>query len=382
VLRASKASVVLWVALLGFLLNGCVDLTLPEIMIDAGGTADGRLPEPGAQGASCNASGQCTSGNCVDGVCCNAVCNQPCFVCNAADNPGLCTPEPMGVLCGSAACVAEVASGERRCNGAGQCVGSTMSCAPFGCAVNSCRESCTTEGDCASGYVCGGGSCVSGGLVLRWTFDEDGGGMTNDASGNNRSGTPIGNSGSRPAPSTDVAPTTFDNSHSLSFDGTNVQSVILSPIPPSIRITSPEVTMTAWIKPGVTTTDGSAVISLGGDYTLRIFSSEIEWLKRKSIVVGSSFAVAQVPTIAHVDGAWHHLAGTAGSFGSRLYLDGTQIASSTNVEPTMFVGPDQVCVGCQSNATTHAYTGLIDDVRIYERALSTAEIVNLVHGNQ
>jgi hypothetical protein len=336
------------------------------------------------QGAACTSKASCASGNCVDGVCCATACDQACVTCNAAGAPGVCSPEPAGTTCAPASCSAGVASMPRRCDGAGTCAAAmTTSCGTYACYMTFCGSACLAPADCAAPYTCSANACVSPGLLLHWPLDEASGSTAMDASGNGRHGSLVGSGGSRPQPSSNAAPLTFANPRSLSFTAADNHGVSAMPIPASIKATAnPELTMAAWFRASSSSTSGSDVIALGTDYALRMNIDKIECIRRTSTEEGRFYVVALAMTTAHLDGRWHHLAGTAGAAGMKLYLDGVQVASNTNSAPTIFVGPDQIGVGHQPSNDFHEFTGQIDDVRIYGRALTGAEIANLARGNR
>jgi hypothetical protein len=78
-------------------------------------------------------------------------------------------------------------------------------------------------------------------------------------------------------------------------------------------------------------------------------------------------ASAPIPT-----GAWTHLAATYDGATVRLYVNGTQVrALSASGAMTVSTGPLKI----GGNAIwSEWFAGLIDDVRVYNRALTAAEI--------
>ena len=73
------------------------------------------------------------------------------------------------------------------------------------------------------------------------------------------------------------------------------------------------------------------------------------------------------------DGRWHHVAGTYDGTIARLYVDGIEdgaVATSGPIAPNI----ERVYLGENSEATGRQWNGLIDDVRIYSRALSVDEV--------
>ncbi len=70
---------------------------------------------------------------------------------------------------------------------------------------------------------------------------------------------------------------------------------------------------------------------------------------------------------------WHHVAGTWDGFTQRLYLDGVEIASRA---PGGVLSDTSVAVKLSSSA--EPLNGMLDDVRIYTRALTSRDIMILV----
>jgi hypothetical protein len=89
-------------------------------------------------GSTCSGASECQSGFCVDGYCCNGACSGSCNACNLSGNLGSCT----NVSAGSAG---------------------APSCSPYVCSGTSasCPSSCSGDSQCASGFYCSGGTCVS-----------------------------------------------------------------------------------------------------------------------------------------------------------------------------------------------------------------------------
>jgi hypothetical protein len=76
------------------------------------------------------------------------------------------------------------------------------------------------------------------------------------------------------------------------------------------------------------------------------------------------------------NGVWHHLAGTYNGSQVKLYVDGVlqDIVDHTgSIDSTTF----NVNIGRNSEETDRFYDGVIDEVRIYDRALSQGEIGSL-----
>ncbi|WP_372846073.1 LamG domain-containing protein [Pontiella sp.] len=77
------------------------------------------------------------------------------------------------------------------------------------------------------------------------------------------------------------------------------------------------------------------------------------------------------------DGKWHHLCGMIDADGARLYIDGELAAEDTSVN---LVSHDDAAIHVGDRAYSSGrqyFDGKVDDVRIYNRALSTAEVGEL-----
>ena len=107
-------------------------------------------------------------------------------------------------------------------------------------------------------------------------------------------------------------------------------------------------------------------------------------------VTENNVALVSVSTTTTInDGAWHHIAVTVGSGGNLLYIDGqvvsganltysagssasTQFASSVTGLDAVVIGPTSTAVACSATLA-----GRIDETRLHNRALTSAELANV-----
>ena len=73
------------------------------------------------------------------------------------------------------------------------------------------------------------------------------------------------------------------------------------------------------------------------------------------------------------DGHWHHVAGVYDQQNIYLYVDG-KLDASVAASGTIRVNEEPVYIGENSEVSNRFWNGLIDDVRIYNYALSAEEI--------
>jgi len=214
------------------------------------------------------------------------------------------------------------------------------------------------------------------GLLLHLPLDETEAGMIAvDASGNGHDGTP---SATPPTPSLSLPPVAFANERSLSFDGAG-QALDLGN-PPGLDIEGP-VTVAAWTRPQLL--DGWRNMVAHGwhhvpnqELALRISDGVYEFLSWD----GVDHAATMVMPAGDPEG-WHHLCGVYDGQSYYLYRDGQLVGEHADSLAPMRVD-EAWAVGARGAADAfdpRYYGGLIDEVRVYGRALSADEVLALFH---
>ena len=146
------------------------------------------------------------------------------------------------------------------------------------------------------------------------------------------------------------------------------------------------VTLSAWIN--FTGTQRGEIISLGDSLLLRINDPASSKSLRGIFYDGTGWQEIYIST-AIANTGWHHVAYTFDDVNNRqkLYLDGVEVASGTATESIDYFDTGDVTfsnstIGRHPNpavTTTNFFKGLIDDARIYDRALSAAEITAVMN---
>ncbi|MCC6494495.1 MAG: hypothetical protein IT424_15910 [Pirellulales bacterium] len=197
-------------------------------------------------------------------------------------------------------------------------------------------------------------------LLVHWKLDEAAGAAAADSSSYARTGSVVG-AGSW---------TSAVRHRGLGLGGAGkVQTASLLNNPYNISLA-------AWVKLNAPDASGADVISLGDRVVLRITATAIS----VSYFTGSGFQTLSYNVVLG-DAGWHHLAATfddpANSL--RLYLDGVQVASSAPTASINYTGGGTATVaGAHGNAGTgNDLDGILDDVRIYGKILTAAEVREL-----
>jgi PKD repeat protein len=109
-------------------------------------------------------------------------------------------------------------------------------------------------------------------------------------------------------------------------------------------------------------------------------------LVRFMIYEGGGTVMVAAPITSVIDGSWHHVAGGRNASEVFLYVDGTLIGSAPDTTlADLTSNVTDLGIGNYPTGTTGDFTGLMDDVRVYGRALDQSEIAALASapiGNQ
>jgi hypothetical protein len=202
----------------------------------------------------------------------------------------------------------------------------------------------------------------TGRLVAWWKFDEGSGDTVADSSGFGHSGKLIGD------------PNWIDGiiGRALAFDGDG--DCVDMGKDPAFDIKN-QITVSAWIKVNTFDKDWQTIIAKG-DRSWRLQrnwnNNTLEFACSGLVVPGSDWGPVYGNTDVN-DGHWHHVAGVYDQQKICLYVDGSLDASAT-ASGTIRVNEEPVYIGENSQMPNRFWNGMIDDVRIYNYALSAEEI--------
>jgi len=205
-----------------------------------------------------------------------------------------------------------------------------------------------------------------GGLVAYYPFN----GNANDGSGNGNHGTI---NGATPAMDRFGSP-----NRAYYFDGVNDGIVV--PDSNTLDIAN-SITITAWIKPNQGSTSTKYIVEKrelthgGAVYSLDIYPGTIRGIFRYGAGTNTRDATGATPIAAD---QWQQIAVTWNGSTITVYYNGQADGTAAFTEGPIQTSTGDLEIGHYSGGLPVPYfNGTIDDVRIYNYALSTAEIANL-----
>lgn len=199
-------------------------------------------------------------------------------------------------------------------------------------------------------------SPTNNGLVAWWTFDEATSTIAHDFSGNKNHGTltnsPLWVTGKRGS--------------ALLFNGSNTYVTV-----PSISISS-SITASAWVYSSSFNQNGFIVGKnpVNSQWELFLEGAVVRW--RGGAAENTVFC--NIPT----NNQWHHIVGTQTGTTGTLYIDGVQCGTGTLT--AIANGGGTIDIGRFSSS--YYFTGRIDDVRLYSRALGADEILAMYRSGE
>jgi fibronectin type 3 domain-containing protein len=197
------------------------------------------------------------------------------------------------------------------------------------------------------------------GLVAAYSFDEGAGSTVTDASGNSHFGTILG--------ATWTPSGRFGGA--LSFNGTN-GSVDLGALGTFYRT---GFTMEAWVQKQTSTKNDVAVL---GSWTGSESGGSMIWVDhiatRYQLTFNQGLSNYLDSGQNPVGGTWQYLSATFDGTTARFYIDGTEVA---NRQVTVSPGSSNSWrIGAYGSTPSGFFDGVIDEVRIYNRALAPSEV--------
>jgi hypothetical protein len=206
---------------------------------------------------------------------------------------------------------------------------------------------------------------INDGLVLYYTMDSLDGSTLLDNSGNNYHGTIYG-----------ATSTTGINGNALSFDGSN--SRISNINSDGLGDISSTFSISVWTKGTIKSGDFSYIIHRGITYSISdsvycIITNNTGYF---CFPINGSYVVGAT-TVLQDSNSWYFLTLTFNNGAVKGFINGNLSVSYSNSITNTIVGTKLTIGDSTVTNSTRKYNGLIDEVRLYNRALSAAEVKQL-----
>jgi hypothetical protein len=201
---------------------------------------------------------------------------------------------------------------------------------------------------------------VPAGLVAAYTFAEGVGGTTADVSGNGNLGTLTGGA---------AWSTSGRFGKALSFDGVNDLVSIADAA--TLDLTS-GMTIEAWVNPAALSGWRTVALkAMSGGLVYSLYAHDGAPRPAGTVNTGGA-DLSAIGTAALPLNTWTHLAVTFGGGTLRLYVNGAAVGTQA-VTGTLRTSTGALTIG-GNTVWSEWFAGLVDEVRIYNRALTQGEI--------
>ena len=161
---------------------------------------------------------------------------------------------------------------------------------------------------------------------------------------------------------------------SLLFDGTN--DLVKVPDSDALDLVGNKLTLSCWVKRS-SATSGNLVKKSDASNGYRLWITAGGAVQFDVLIAGTTKSVTSATTIPL--NAWKHVcARWYNGNNLRIFIDGTLEAAKTAAPDALAATTAPLWLGYH-DATSHHFHGYLDDVSIYHRALTNAEIANLAN---
>jgi len=160
----------------------------------------------------------------------------------------------------------------------------------------------------------------------------------------------------------------------LSFDG--IDDNASNTAPPWYMKPTAAYAISAWVKLTTTDTYGADIVSMGDNYGLRVYNdgNVKSWFWNTS----TTYKMCTTAGVNVKDGLWHHLVGTYNGANIQVWVDGVLKQTLAATGAIQYPRGTGLFVGQHGfGGTDHNMNGLIDEIRVYDHALTSADVAVL-----
>jgi len=209
---------------------------------------------------------------------------------------------------------------------------------------------------CSAAIVAAG---INDGLIVYYDFDEANGTVAYDSAGSRDASLENG-----------AAWTTGKEGSAVSFDGANDY---VDAGTDSLGVSS-AITVSAWVTRAGSGSDATTGIVERGNYMYPFWLDMVGQSVKNGVRTSGTNYIQNPDDIT--DNAWHHLAFTYNGSYQALYVDGNEVDSDSNSGTLDDRSGKLLTIGRTAGGSGY-FNGLIDEVKIYDQALSPSEIAEL-----
>jgi ribosomal protein L40E len=208
-------------------------------------------------------------------------------------------------------------------------------------------------------------NAATSGLVGYWKFDEGSGTIAHDSSGNGNDGTVYGASW-----------TNGISNGALQFDGLDDYVGISSS--PSLTLSGNEISLEMWIRPTATLNSSLSshvnIMDKANAYGFEMFvngGGRMDFF----VNIGGADQWLSSTTNDWIAGSWYLIAGTYDGSSEKIYVNGV-LENTTSLSGNLSGLSGPLSIGSYCYGTMWFFSGAIEEVKIYNYARTSSEILN------
>ena len=200
--------------------------------------------------------------------------------------------------------------------------------------------------------------------AAHWHFDEGNGTVAHDVDGRNNGTLGDGDTNKTPAWG-------LEGGGSLLFDGTN--DLVKVPDSDALDLVGNKLTLSCWVRRS-SATSGNLVKKANASNGYRLWITATGALQFEVLIGGTTKSVTSATTIPL--NTWKHVAARYDGSELRVFIGGTIEAAKTAATGSLVATTEALWLGYY-DGTSHHLNGYLDDVSIYDSALSDSAITKL-----